>query len=121
MHPEDKDFIAQTEPFRALIAMPGWSQLVGAAQQAVYERWKALLSCKPDELKYHQGFIDGANHVLEYADAELGRADQLLAEHQREQRQAVEDSRLQERFVTSERNDRRLRMGARISIGGRGD
>ena len=93
-----------------LLKHPAFIELVESSRKAVLTQWTLLLTAPPEEVKRIQGFIEGANYVLEYVDAKASEA-RLLIEHHEEDRRNAFDS------VRSAAAAQRERSGRRVSVG----
>lgn len=110
MDEADLKKLKEAPEFRNLLQDPGFAKLCAAAREVVMERWRLLLIAKPDEIQRIQGFIEGANYFLEFADAKVTEA-QAIADRQRADREEA----LREREAQqTQRVERRLRNGATL-------
>jgi len=88
--PKDLSVLQEGDEFASLKAHPAFQKLVELSQRQVLDQWKALLTAAPSEVERIQGFIDGANFVLEYADAKVVQAEMVRRHAYEDQRRALE-------------------------------
>ena len=82
--------LQEGEEFTSLKAHPAFQKLVELAQKQVLAQWHALLTLPTEEIERARGFIEGANFVLEYADAKVVQAELVRRHAQEDQRAALE-------------------------------
>ena len=108
---DDKRVLHESEHYKSLLEHPGFRLLIECSQKAVLDRWQALLNCDPRDTSRIQGFIEGANYVLEKADAGVSEARILVAERDRENRERTEQA------LANARTLQRTRSGSRHGVG----
>ena len=108
---EQRDAIQKSAEYASLKENPGFKLVVAEARTALLKYWTQLLSARPDELPGIQGFIAGANFVLELADEHVAESKFALEQDIREREEAVAQSRLIA-AAQRERGGSRLRLGA---------
>ena len=87
---EQVEVMRDGEEFESLRQHPAFKKLVELARDQVLERWNTLLTASPDVIERVQGWIEGANFVLEYADAKVVQAELVQKYAQADQRAALE-------------------------------
>lgn len=110
---EQMAVLRDSEEFASLRTHPGFVKLVTLAQEEVLKAWSALLEIAPEELARKQGWIEGANFVLEYADAKVVQAELVRQHAQADQRAALE-SQFAAQAQQSSRPKRRMVTGATL-------
>jgi hypothetical protein len=90
--PKDLELVRASEHFQSLLEHQGFKLVVEGMQKEVAEKWKQLLTISPQELAATQGFIAGANMMLEYANASIREARRILEDHQRDQETAFAET-----------------------------
>ena len=110
---ESVDAIRQNALYEELLKHPAFIALVEDARKAVLSQWTTLLTVDPQHVTRIQGFIEGANYVLEYANAKVAEA-RLLLDHHEEDRRASFES------VRAAAAAQRERAGRRASVGAAG-
>ncbi len=113
LRPENVEQLRASEHFKGLLDHPGWKLLVEAAQPTIARQWSALLAADGKEMPRLQGFIEGANFILEYGRAAINDAQRVIDQHRRDQEAALEEARTSEAFQF-QRTNRRARLGASI-------
>ena len=108
---EQLDSIQKSADYASLKEHPGFKLLIAAAKKILAEEWVKLLEVDPEKLRLIQGFISGANFVLEFVDERITEGQIALDEQLREKAAALEGSRLAA-SAQFERTNRRLRLGA---------
>ena len=110
---EEMEVLRECEHFESLLQHPGFQKLVEVAQKQVLGQWTALLTTEPAEIQRVQGFIEGANFVLEYVDAKVVQAE-LVRKHSREAERATLESQFASQAQQRERGRRRVVPGATL-------
>jgi hypothetical protein len=106
--------LEKSEQYRALLRHEGWALVKSASREALLRAWQNLLVCKPEEVRYLQGLIDGMNTVLECANAHVQSADEILAQIRADQATVAQET-LARASIQRERQHRTIRMGAELS------
>ena len=114
-HPNEESarVLRESEHFKSLLEHEGFRLLVAEAQKEVCSQWDRLLTVDPKDLQRIQGFIEGANFVLEYANAQVVQA-KILLERQEANRAADLESVLAAQAAQRERTQRRVVYGASL-------
>lgn len=105
--------LQDSEEFVSLKQHLGFQKLIEIAQREVLTRWTALLTLPKDEVEFAQGFIAGANFVLEYADAKVVQAE-LVRKHAQEDQRAALESQFAAQAQQRAGNRRRMVPGATL-------
>lgn len=108
---EEVALLREHPEWKSLLEHPAYKNLIATARGALLASWSQLLTVKPEKLEAMQGFIDGINYVLEYADARVSSAEQLLAAR-REDDEATVEQALARAKDFRERRHRAGRLGA---------
>jgi hypothetical protein len=111
---EELKQIHDSEHWQALVGSPGFQMLVESAQREAIQTWKGLLSIEPEKLKAAQGYLDGINYVLGYADAQVQDAHRVVEALREDEASSVEAARTIEK-IQRERAHRSSRVGADLS------
>jgi len=106
-----RQVLRYSEHFRSLLEHPGFKLLVEEAKKAVCSQWTGLLTVSPDDLKHVQGFIEGANFVLEYADVQVVQAE-AIRHREEENRASAIQTVLQSQAALRARTRRGMVPGA---------
>ncbi len=97
--------------YEELLKHPAFTELVETSRRAVLSQWTLLLTARPEHVERIQGFIEGANYVLEFANAKVAEA-RLLIDHHEEDRRASFESVRAAAAAQRERTGRRASVGA---------
>ena len=108
-----EDPLQNADKWRGLLSHPGFQLLLEEARKSLLSRWSSLLEIPPEELPRAQGFIEGVNYVLEFADARVTEA-ALVVEHRRADQIAALESQRGSETLQRERRYRGVRVGADI-------
>lgn len=110
--PEQADVVRKSEHFQSLRENEGFKILVEEAKRAVVAHWQSLLTISPQELASTQGFIAGANFMLEYVDESIRNARQILDDYHAAQARSFEETRTRFTRFQSATAERRVGVGA---------
>lgn len=110
---EEVELLHQHEHWKALVEHEGFRLYKQHVQNAALDAWRALLTVKRDGLEAQQGFLDGLNYALEYADARVSSALEVIARIHEDDAAATQAAlaRDQERRARSHRT---VRIGATL-------
>ena len=90
--PEQQKELRESEHYRSLMVHEGWKLVREGARSDLLRLWQLLRDCKPEDLKYLQGRIDGINHVLDFCDAKVQSADEVLRQIRADEAEATRDA-----------------------------
>lgn len=107
---EELKFLHETKDFRDLQSHAGFQRLREVARKEVMAAWRRLTTAEIADIPRIQGFIEGAQFVLEYADARVTEAD-AIAERERADREEVLQAR---QAAKEQRGERRSRAWASL-------
>lgn len=102
------------EHLQSLREHPGFQEFLKIGRDAILVEWENLLNAMPSDVPRLQGFIAGANFILEIVDGSLRDA-RILAEQQRvASERTTEEALSRARQFSVQRSERRVGVGATI-------
>lgn len=114
MTSEEAAVLKASENFPSLLTHPGFVEFVRIGKAAVTDAYISLAAVGADDFKKAQGWIDGANFILEIVDAAV-RTSEALREQQRIADAAATDAALSRaKEFGRKRAERGSGMGASI-------
>ena len=113
LNEQEIEIVRRSPQFQGLLDHPGWKLVADSARATIVQHWKLLLTSEAKDIERVRGFIEGANFVLEYADAAVREA-RLVIESDQADRVASFEAERQRQTAARERAQRRSRVGASL-------